>query len=150
MSNVETKVAGELSITMNFQVGYCEYVGTRAEIESEGIIQSDVKWPIGFRKATWTFGRFSFYLIRRRPKGVKGPRRDFEECDRWCLRWHYKYLSYEQRAAIEKKRWRDNFDFLGTPGGLDMVTRAYLKEQAAKRDTRFKEFMRSVVGGACG
>jgi hypothetical protein len=78
---------GELTIILrirNFPIFL--YIGTRMQLEAEGIIPHGTIWPDGFRKIQWAASNLLFELGRQRPKNTKGPRRDFIDCDNWQLR----------------------------------------------------------------
>lgn len=63
-----------------------EYQGTRATLEAEGVIPVGTDWPEGFSYLRWEDGRFRYWLRRERPKGRKGPRRQFLTVDWWMFR----------------------------------------------------------------
>lgn len=65
---------------------FSEFLGTRAMLEAEGIIPDGTEWPEGYDNLRWESGRFSYWLKRQRPCGAKGPRKQFMDCDWWCVR----------------------------------------------------------------
>lgn len=78
---------GELTIIISPGAwAYCEYIGTRTQLEAEGVIPAGTEWPDGFFDIRWKASDLDFWLRRQRPEGVKGPRRAFLDCDNWCLR----------------------------------------------------------------
>ncbi|KAB2963339.1 hypothetical protein [Zoogloea sp.] len=62
------------------------YIGTRAALESEGLVPAHTEWPRGFCELRWQAGGAKFQIRRRRPEGIKGPRRDFLAFDWWEVR----------------------------------------------------------------
>lgn len=79
---------GELPIVVDRTLAYACHIGTRAHLEAEGVIPAGIEWRRGYRSIFWDENGISFALQRERPKGAKGPRREFEDCDNWCLRMH--------------------------------------------------------------
>lgn len=77
----------ELVVIINpYNLGFSEFVGSRAMLEAEGVIPDGTKWPEGYDDLRWQAGKLDFWLRRQPPEGAKGPRRDFADCDWWCLR----------------------------------------------------------------
>ena len=52
--------------------GADEWTGTRAQIESEGILQGLDKWPEGKADKQWEFGPFRYWLHTHRPPESEG------------------------------------------------------------------------------
>jgi len=68
----------ELVVCLNpYNLDYCEYFGTRAMLEAEGILPENINWPEGFDGNRWDDGRFKYWLRRVRPEGIKGPKKAF-------------------------------------------------------------------------
>lgn len=103
--------------------GFSTYEGTRSALEAEGIIPEDMPWPEGFREHSWSQGSLRMEIRRKRPDGIKGPRRDFLDVDWWECRiepssapdWSARYIAekaLELQAAIHaqspagKTEWR--------------------------------------------
>lgn len=63
-----------------------EYQGTRAALEAEGVIPAGTKWPDGFDDLFWEDDKFRYWLRRKRPEGIKGPRKQFLDLDWWMFR----------------------------------------------------------------
>jgi len=61
------------------------YMGTRAQLEAEGVIPKDTEWPEGGANACWEVGKLKFTLNRTRPDGMKGPMSLWLAGDYWCL-----------------------------------------------------------------
>lgn len=66
--------------------GIAEYQGTRTALEGEGIIPVGTKWPEGFDELHWTDDKCRYWIRRKRPDGIKGPRKQFLDLDWWMLR----------------------------------------------------------------
>lgn len=63
-----------------------EYQGTRAALEAEGVIPADIEWPEGFKDLHWNDDQFRYWLCRKRPNSIKGPRQQFLDIDWWMFR----------------------------------------------------------------
>ncbi|WDD94662.1 hypothetical protein Bsp3421_004796 [Burkholderia sp. FERM BP-3421] len=78
---------GELTIILRpMDMSMSQYIGTRMQLEAEGVIPAGTKWPDGYRDLIWVADGLRFHLRRERPEGAKGSRRDFIDCDNWVLR----------------------------------------------------------------
>ena len=69
-----------------YNMDFWEYVGSRAQLEAEGVIPPCTKWPDGVQNLRWETGRFQYWLRRTRPEGLKGPMKLWTSGDWWCLR----------------------------------------------------------------
>jgi hypothetical protein len=98
--------ATELTVVIDEQCGDAQYLGTRATLEAEGILPTDLQWPTGFDGKTWeTPDGLRFRLNRTRPSGAKGPRKAFLAVDWWQLFfYHTRRLDYKDRAVECKAR----------------------------------------------
>lgn len=74
-------------IVRTLDIGVAEYQGTRAALEAEGVIPVGIQWPDGFNNHRWEDDQFRYWLCRKRPEGIKGPRKDFVDIDWWMLRF---------------------------------------------------------------
>lgn len=63
-----------------------EYQGSRAALEAEGVIPADIEWPEGFKDLHWNDDQFRYWLCRKRPNRIKGPRQQFLDIDWWMFR----------------------------------------------------------------
>ncbi|VWD17337.1 hypothetical protein [Burkholderia contaminans] len=82
----QSNLADELTIVIEPHFGWASYIGTRMQLEAEGLIPEGTQWPGGFRWLHWKSNGLRFCLRRKRPEGAKGSRREFFNCDNWCLR----------------------------------------------------------------
>lgn len=91
-----------------YQLNFWEYEGTRAQLEAEGVIPSDTKWPEGSREVCWKDGRFRWGLRRTRPEGLKGPMKLWVSGDWWALRCDLlNPPDHGQLRILDKKRELD-------------------------------------------
>lgn len=108
-----------------------EYQGTRATLEEEGIIPSDLKWPKGSEAVTWRNKNFDFLMRRERPKGLKGPRKLFSELDWWMLRCDPVQRKSPNEYAIDRK--------------LKELSEARYRESQRGREEHSQQFRRYCV-----
>ncbi|MEF9444412.1 hypothetical protein OWS73_21550 [Burkholderia sp. 1B3(2022)] len=133
--------AGELSIVMDRTLGYACYIGTRAHLEAEGVIPAGTEWRRGYRSIFWTENGISFSLQRERPKGAKGPRREFEDCDNWRLLMHAVGRDHRDSYVRMKARELREALFAQTPEGRQLRNRYFV----ALEDKGFQAFRDKVT-----
>lgn len=80
-----------------------EYQGTRAQLEAEGVIPEGTVWPDGDKSERWQAGLFKYNLHRKRPNGMKGPKKRWVEGDWWALRWEPANLPSPAEREIKRK-----------------------------------------------
>lgn len=123
-----------------------EWVGTRAQLEDEGLVPPEVRWPDRDRWVGWTTQRFEYWLRRTRPLGMKGPKRIWIDGDWWALRQtllanrgqgHWPAVIYEKKCELDALVWSS------TEQGRDYAER-WKKAQA---DAAFQAFKTQLVFG---
>ena len=88
-----TAPSDDIIVILNpYNLDFSELLGTRAMLEAERIIPKGTDWPQGYDDLRWQAGQFDYWLRRRRPPGAKGPRKQFIDCDWFCLRWELTIL----------------------------------------------------------
>ncbi|HTH76509.1 MAG TPA: hypothetical protein VL635_19110 [Trinickia sp.] len=138
----------ELTVIMRpYDMAHCQYFGTRAILEAEGVIPADIKWPTGFDSVYWEAGSFTFHLRRERPDGAKGPRNHFCDCDYWALRWERTQKRSWAVIAIEKRQ-REIADILrrNSPAGRDAEMEHLNRLFASREDEKFQAFKARIPG----
>lgn len=80
-----------------------EYQGTRAQLEAEAVIPEGTDWPDGDTSIKWQAGPFDYDLRRKRPEGMKGPKKVWVEGDWWVLRWEPSNLPPYPEREIKLK-----------------------------------------------
>lgn len=137
----------ELVVYVDHRLGYCEYHGPRAELEAEGLIPDGFEWPTGYSDSTWESGPFRFWLVRWRPAGAKGPRRQFLACDWWHLRW-----AFRDRRDLGALRIRRESQSLNqtirffSPEGEAERHRDWCRYATARQDELFQAFKSRLPG----
>lgn len=77
-------VEPELTIAVRpYDLDKASYYGTRAQLEAEGVVPKNIKWPSGKTAAGWKRDGLEWSLRRVRPEGMKGPMRKWMEGDYW-------------------------------------------------------------------
>ncbi|MDN7906229.1 hypothetical protein QZM18_19215 [Burkholderia diffusa] len=139
----QSKLLDEITIVIRpHNLHFCEYIGTRLQLEAEGIIPSGTKWPDGFREIRWRANDLYFSLRRERPEGVKGPRRSFFDCDNWRLRIEPENRSESERAYLIAEKAKELHDLIRI-GSNEWRTELYKSHGtfvAAKNDRGFQAF----------
>jgi len=103
-------------------------------------------WPDAFSSVCWKAGGLEFQLKRERPEGVKGRRRDFLDCDNWCLRAASCDPSWSEDVVELQKQKLAKMLYERTPEGRAEWTRKFEAYWAAKCDEKFQSFKALVPG----
>lgn len=140
-------LSAEIIVCSPFE-GLAEYQGTRAAIEAEGIIPADTKWPEGFKDLQWEDDKFRYWIRRKRPEGVKGPRKQFLDIDWWMLRCDPVEDDMSWAAKNIKRKAKELADEIyrhSTEGRaeIDKQRNAYCK---ALSDKKFQAFKSLIAG----
>lgn len=102
---IEPNPERELIIDVNAEYGWVQYEGTRAQLETEGLIPEGFKWPRAAADQHWDTNGFDYWLRRTRPDGHKGPMSSWLEMDNWFVR--VKVTGRDQawlnRRSLERK-----------------------------------------------
>ena len=138
----------ELVVILNpYNLDFSEFVGSRAMLEAEGIIPDDTKWPDGYYDEKWQDERFYYCLRRQRPKGAKGPRRAFLNCDWWCLRWELiNAPRHEERNILLKTQELKDALYKKSAKGQAEFDKRWKSYFESKKDEKFQEFKLLVPG----
>lgn len=137
----------ELVVVIEQRLGYCEFIGTRATLEMEGLAPPDGEWPEGFDSTRWQAERFDYWLRRQRPAGAKGPRRDFANCDWWCMRIELTdEPTWEERDIRRKERELSEARYFNSYEGRQKRSAALDRYWAAHGDKPFQEFLKLCPG----
>ena len=133
---------GELIIEI-WSFGFERWIGTRAQLEAEGLIPTDLKWPVGFLDVGWRRGAFDFRLYRCKPDGAKGPRSLWKEVDYWAVnRYSVNRTSHLQDQVAMKAAELRALLWKQTPEGIQQTNRW----ARACSDEPFQNFMASALG----
>ncbi|WLE58360.1 hypothetical protein GIY62_14620 [Burkholderia plantarii] len=143
MTEIHTDSIGELRIVIEPRWGIANYIGTRMQLEVEGIVPSSFEWPDGFRRYDWEADGLNFTLVRERPAGAKGARRMFFDCDNWRLSMQQQgsYGDVHQQRQIRlRERELGAIKHRATPAG-EREWRAMLRAvDRAHDDKAFQAF----------
>jgi len=122
-----------------------QWEGTAEQLRDEGLIPEGTKWPEGRASRYWDGGKFSYWLRRTRPQGIKGPMSVWLNGDYWMLRTSLTADGnegclpsqiYEARCAYENALWRK------TPEHSIQCNRGW----KAHQDDAFQSFMSKAKG----
>lgn len=124
-----------------------QYQGTRAALEAEGVIPDDMEWPKGFTQLRWEDESYRYRLTRRRPEGVKGPRKDFLTVDWWAIHFSPKRAREFMARRIELKvQEMQELVYQASKEGRAERNQHWHRYFAAKNDERFQAAMASIPG----
>jgi hypothetical protein len=121
--------------------GITEYYGTKAMLESEGIIPEGFEWPEGYNNVCWNDDQFNYRLRRNRPEGAKGSRKQFATVDWFELRWNLIDADQLSREiACKVKELKDLIYLHSSKGSAESQARweRYWKAQDDKQFQAFK------------
>ncbi|WP_028600828.1 hypothetical protein [Ottowia thiooxydans] len=127
---------------------WARYKGTRAQLEAEGVIPKDTKWPESGAKVCWEDGNLEFTLNRTRPDGMKGPMKLWLAGDYWCLDIDVKGRDWQWRARqnIEEKAKELAAEIRRhTPQAIREDRLRWDRYWKAHRDTAFQAFKAKFV-----
>jgi hypothetical protein len=140
--------ANELIVTIRpHNLDLMEYQGTRAQLEAEGVIPEGTVWPDGDRSSKWQAGPFDYDLRRKRPDGMKGPKKLWVEGDWWVLRWEPTYLPpYAEREIKIKTKELADAIYRRSPKGEAEFNARWNRYWEAKQDQKFQAFIALIPG----
>lgn len=136
----------EIIVCLPFR-GIAEYQGTRAALELEGIIPAGTKWPDGFNDLCWEDGKFRYWIRRKRPEGVKGPRKQFLDVDWWMLRCDPVNAKSRGAEDIERKS-KELADeiYRQSIKGRSAIAAQFKAYWKAQDDEKFQAFKSLIAG----
>ena len=121
------------------------YHGTAAQLIAEGVIPDGFKWPTDSKRVDYELGKFTYWMGRCRPDGMKGPRSLWINGDYWFMQ---RSLTSEQGKGCysshiyAKKRELAEAIYRGTAEWSRVWSLAY----EAKRDPLYMEFRQKITG----
>jgi hypothetical protein len=131
----------ELKIQLQPHYGRTVYVGSRAQLQSEGLIPDGVVFPRGVAKLRWNVDEFEFVLKRERPDDFEGAPRGWLECDNFELtrRW-INTPDWQERELKSKARELMKMAHSMTAEGIEERKRSFRAVLKARDDERFQAF----------
>lgn len=138
-----SSTASEILVVLNPTLDSSEFRGTRAMLEAEGFEPEE--WPEGFEAFRWDDQQFVYCLRRLRPKGAKGPQKQFLDVDWWYIsRRPLNGLSFGDRMILLKKKELEAAVYRESPEGRAAFMRSWNLFCAAERDTAFQAFKAAI------
>lgn len=124
-----------------------EYRGSRAMLEDEGLIPEGFKWSKKYADAFWEEGSLKYWLRRKRPEGVKGSRKQFENVDWFCLRFSLiNYPSFSQIKIARKAKELKELIYRNSPQGIAEEESCLARYLKAQKDKQFQAFKARIPG----
>ena len=134
----------ESEIRIEMTPGYYSiFVGSRVQLEAEGLVPEGLDWPVGSKVCRWEEGRFS-YVIRRYPSASGIKKSVWSTQDHWrlCMAIRNKPSDHwEQSIIAEKTRELTHAVWRLSPAG-EQHRKLWC---AAREDDGYREFMERVL-----
>ncbi|MXS82030.1 hypothetical protein ABD07_02770 [Nitrosomonas oligotropha] len=121
-----------------------EYHGTKAMLESEGIIPEGFEWPEGYNDVYWHDDQFNYWLRRHRPEGAKGSRKQFETVDWFQLRWDLIDTNPFSREVARKAKELKNLIYRNSQEGFAESEARWARYYKARDDKQFQAFKAKI------
>ena len=144
MAQSLTSLHGDLLITIYTRAS-TRYHGTAAQLISEGLIPDGFNWPQGSSTVSFSIGKFTHWIGRRRPKDLKGPMSIWIHGDYWFLdrsltsehghQWRNAEL-YEKTMALSEVILRNSPEREHT----------FFRALEARKDKKYQAFRLQVLG----
>jgi hypothetical protein len=140
------RAGDELTIIVRpHDASICKYIGTRAQLEAEGVIPPGTDWPERNQKTLWRNGEILFCLSRVRRKAIAGDNECRIYIDQWCLRMElHNGLSGFDDAIARKKKELQAMIYAGSAKGMAESNKRFRQYIAAQDDTAFTAFKASI------
>ena len=146
-AKTSTSVEGEMKVIIRCDLSFAEYVGTRAQLEAEGVIPAGTKLPEGGDDARWQSGALKFWLRRTRPEGMKGPMKLWLVGDWWFLRMTLvNQPDHAARCIARKARELHDEIYRHTPAARRLCNANHQKFWDAQGDARYQAFKAMIPG----
>lgn len=136
----------EMIVIIDYVVGWdiTEYRGTKAMLESEGVIPEDFEWPEGYNDVRWKDDRFNYWLRRNRPEGAKGSRKQFANVDWFELRWELINADPIKREIARKVKELEDLIYRHSSKGSAENQSRWERYHKAKDDKQFQAFKAKI------
>lgn len=144
MAQSLASVHADLLITIRPRAS-TRYHGTAAQLIAEGLIPDGFKWPQRTSRTSFEIGKFTHWMGRCRPDGIKGPMAVWAEGDYWFLQrsltadegrgWNAAQL-YEKSMELAEIMRRN------TPEWSRTFHRAY----ETRKDAKYQAFRLQLLG----
>ncbi|WP_156797085.1 hypothetical protein [Nitrosomonas sp. Is79A3] len=121
-----------------------EYHGTKAMLESEGIIPEGFEWPEGYNDVYWKDDQFDYWLRRHRPEGAKGSRKQFANVDWFKLRWNLIDTDPLSRELARKAKELKDLIYRNSSEGFAENEALWSRYSKAQQDKQFQTFKAKI------
>lgn len=123
-----------------------EFVGSRAQLQAEGVIPTDAQWPEGLDTYEWESASLKFSLRRTKPSDLKGPRKVWAGVDWWVLRGSHKGAPpFAIREIQRKRRELEAAMYRETLEGRREASVLWHRYWQAREDKAFQVFKAKVL-----
>ncbi|MFY9476358.1 MAG: hypothetical protein WAQ08_01610 [Aquabacterium sp.] len=128
---------------------WAHFVGTAAQLVSEGLIPESFEWPPADVSKCWEANGFDYWLRRNRPEGHKGPKRSWLELDNWFISVKVTGRDYtwRTRRALERKTEELRAEYYRhTAEGSQEWSASWNRYWQARQDKAFQAFKTRIPG----
>lgn len=125
--------------------GMTRYLGTRAQLEADGLLPVGTVWPVKDKSTQWSDGRFDWRLFRTRRQNQRGPKSVWVDGDWWCLASTLKGSSngWVGRAVV-LQRQLDVALRNSTDAGQALARKELRRLWASQADQAYQAFRASI------
>lgn len=121
------------------------YHGTAAQLIAEGLIPDGFEWPRKASRISFEIGKFTHWMGRCRPEGIKGPMSVWVEGDHWFLQRSLtadEGRGWDRAQLYEKTMELADLVRRNTPEWNRMFTRAW----ETRKDSKYQAFRLQLLG----
>lgn len=137
----QSPVERELKVIFDTRLCLWRFEGSRAQLEAEDAIPSDIDWPDGTQSVSWEVDTLRYRLRRARPDDLKGPMKLWTSGDWWRLTCEpinrpniFDQLLSEKWAALNEELYRQS------PEGRMEFSARWCACLAARQDKAYQAF----------
>lgn len=144
MAESLTSVHDDLRVSI-YPRACTRYHGTAAQFIAEGLIPDGFQWPHRASRTSFEMGKFTHWMGRCRPDGIKGPMAVWVEGDYWFLQ---RSLTADEgrgwQAALLYEKTMELADLVrrNTPEWNRMFSRAW----ETRKDDKYQAFRLQLLG----
>lgn len=144
MAKSLTSVHADLLISIHPRA-CTRFHGTAAQLVAEGLIPDGFEWPRKASRASFEMGKFTHWLGRCRPEGVKGPMSIWTEGDYWCLQ--RSLIADEGKGGQAAQLYEKSMELAeimrrNTPEWMRVFNRAW----ETRKDAKYQAFRLQLLG----
>lgn len=143
---VPTPRGAERELTIEiYPRGFDIWVGSRAQLEAEGLIPDSLEWPSGTASHVWQHDGFEYWLKRCRPDDMTGPMKLWANGDHWFFRRCRPERDGFAAARLYEREQELRREKLRQSGAFAQLDARWLKSQCSDAFQRFKQLVPALA-----